>query len=102
LLEHPGILRLAGREVPADRVLALEKPLRERLVDDRTDMVDRTGNIKLVGDLLDHASPVTTARYLHPSLKGVAALVNDRNMTRQAEVLASQCHIPRHSQVVLQ
>jgi hypothetical protein len=78
LLEHPGILRLAGREVPADRVLALEKPLRERLVDDRTDMLDRTGNIKLVGDLPGHASPFTTARHLHPSLKGVAPLVNDR------------------------
>lgn len=87
--------------MPADRVLALEKPLRERLVDDRTDMVDRTGNIKLVGDLLGHASPVTTARHLHPTLKGVAELVNHRNMMRQAEVHASQCHIPRHSQVAL-
>jgi hypothetical protein len=57
LLEHPGILRLAGREVPADRVLALEKPLRKRLVDDRTDMLDRTGNIKLVGDVTRRRSP---------------------------------------------
>jgi hypothetical protein len=79
--------------VPADRVLALEEPLRKRLVDDRTDMLDRKGNIKLVGDPLGHASPFITARYLHPSLKGVAALVNDRNMTRQAEGFASQCDI---------
>jgi hypothetical protein len=69
-------------------------------------MLDRTANIKLAGDLLGHASPFTTARYLHPSLKGVAALVidrnvNDRNMTRQAEVLAGLWHIPRHGQVVL-
>jgi integrase/recombinase XerD len=67
-----------------------------------TDMLDRTGNLKLVGDLLGHASLVTTARYLHPSLKGVAGLVNDRNMTRSAEVLAGQCHIPRHTEAVLQ
>jgi integrase len=91
---------------------AIEKPfrnLRKKLKLDKdlvlysgrhtfaTDILDRTGNIKLVGDLLGHASPVTTARYLHPSLKGVAGLVNDRNMTRSAEVLAGQCHIPRHS-----
>jgi hypothetical protein len=50
-----------------------------------TDMLDRTGNIKLVGDLLGHASPVTTARYCHPSLKGVAAHVNQRNTTRAQE-----------------
>jgi len=60
-------------------------------------MLDRTGNLKLVGDLLGHASPVTTARYLHPSLKAVAGIINDRNMTRQAEAAAAQCHIPRHS-----
>lgn len=62
-----------------------------------TDMLDRTGNLKLVGDLLGHASPVTTARYLHPSLKAVAGIINDRNITRSAEVAAAQCHIPRHS-----
>jgi integrase len=62
-----------------------------------TDMLDRTGNLKLVGDLLGHASPVTTARYLHPSLKGVAGLVNDRNMSRRAELVAAQCHTLRHS-----
>jgi integrase len=76
LLEHPGIPRLAGREVPADRVIALEKPLRERLVDDRTDMLDRTGNIKLVSETLGHASVETTARHLHPSKKGLAEHVN--------------------------
>jgi len=62
-----------------------------------TDMLDKTGNIKLVGDLLGHKSPVTTAKYLHPSLKGVAWLVNARNMTRSAEVLTSQRHTLRHS-----
>jgi integrase len=62
-----------------------------------TDILDRTGNLKLVGDLLGHASPVTTARYLHPSLKEIAGIVNDRNMTRRAEVSAAECHIPRHT-----
>jgi Phage integrase family len=60
------------------------------------DMLDRTGNVKLVGDLLGHASLATTARYVHPSLKLVAAIINQRNVTRQEEV-AAQCHIPRHS-----
>jgi integrase len=62
-----------------------------------TDMLDLTGNLKLVGDLLGHASPTTTARYLHPSLKEIARIVNDRNMTRRAEAIAAQCHISRHS-----
>jgi hypothetical protein len=89
LLEQPGILRLAGREVPADRVLALEKPLRERLVDDRTDMLDSTGNIKLVSETLGHASVETTARYLHPSKKGLAEHVNQRNTARKGEAAAA-------------
>jgi hypothetical protein len=65
-------------------------------------MLDRTGNLEFVGDLLGHTSPVTTARHLHPSLKGVAGIVNDRNMTQQAEAAAAQCHIPRHTNAVLQ
>ena len=35
-------------------------------------------------------------------VEGVATLVNDRNMTRQAEVLAANVIFPRHCQVVLQ
>jgi len=51
-----------------------------------SDLLDRTGNIKLVGDLLGHASVTTTSRYVHPSLKAVAGIVNERNVARQKEV----------------
>ncbi len=47
-----------------------------------TDMLDRTGNIVLVGKLLGHRSVTTTQRYLHPEMKGLAELVNERNAMR--------------------
>lgn len=50
-----------------------------------TDMLDRTGNIILVGKLLGHRSVTTTQRYLHPEMKGLAELVNARNAIRAAE-----------------
>lgn len=53
-----------------------------------TDLLDRTGNIKLVAETLGHASVTTTARYLHPSKKGLAEHVNQRNTTRKGEAAA--------------
>lgn len=47
-----------------------------------TDMLDRTGNIVLVGKMLGHSSVTTTQRYLHPEIKGLAELVNERNALR--------------------
>lgn len=47
-----------------------------------TDMLDRTGNIVLVGKMLGHRSVTTTQRYLHPEMKGLAELVNERNAMR--------------------
>jgi integrase len=44
-----------------------------------TDMLDKTGNIVLVGRMLGHQSVTTTQRYLHPELKDIAELVNQRN-----------------------
>ena len=44
-----------------------------------TDMLDKTGNIVLVGKMLGHQSVTTTQRYLHPELKDIAELVNERN-----------------------
>ncbi|WP_158750361.1 site-specific integrase [Acidobacterium sp. S8] len=52
-----------------------------------TDLLDRTGNLKLVMDVLGHESVTTTQKYLHPALKNVADVVNQRNEGRAAEVV---------------
>ncbi|MGD0367883.1 MAG: tyrosine-type recombinase/integrase [Acidobacteriaceae bacterium] len=44
-----------------------------------TDLLDRTGKIKLVADVLGHGSRAITGKYLHPALKQVAQIVNQRN-----------------------
>ena len=53
-----------------------------------TDLLDRTGNIKLVSDVLGHESVTTTQKYLHPALKNLADVVNQRNAGRAAELAA--------------
>ena len=42
-------------------------------------MLDRTGNLILVQLLSGHESVTTTRKYLHPGIKGVAEMVNERN-----------------------
>lgn len=64
-----------------------------------TDMLDKTGNIVLVGKMLGHRSVTTTQRYLHPELKDIANLVNERNRTNQDAVLR---HSLRHSSASVQ
>jgi site-specific recombinase XerD len=59
-----------------------------------TDMLDRTGNLALVQKMLGHESILTTQRYLHPELKDVAQLVNQRNADNADENLR---HSLRHS-----
>jgi integrase len=73
---------------------AVEKPFRQvrkaaKLPDDlvlyssrhsfATDLLDRTGNLKLVSNVLGHGSVAVTGKYVHPSLKKVAEVVNQRN-----------------------
>jgi site-specific recombinase XerC len=63
-----------------------------------TDLLDQTGNIKLVSDVLGHESVVTTQKYLHPSMKNLARVANQRNKERTDEALNKNLrHIPRHS-----
>ena len=52
-----------------------------------TDLLDATGNIKLVSETLGHASVATTERYVHPSKRGLADIINinQRNATRARE-----------------
>jgi integrase len=59
-----------------------------------TEMLDRTGNLALVQKMLGHESILTTQRYLHPDLKEVAQLVNERNADNADENLR---HSIRHS-----
>jgi len=59
-----------------------------------TDMLDKTGNLALVQKMLGHESIITTQRYLHPELKDVAKLVNERNRKNANENLR---HSLRHS-----
>lgn len=53
-----------------------------------TDLLDRTGNLMLVKDVLGHESVATTQKYLHPSMKNLAEIVNQRNAGRSAEAVA--------------
>ncbi len=64
-----------------------------------TDMLDKTGNIVLVGRMLGHQSVTTTQRYLHPELKDIAELVNQRNSDNAKQNLR---HSLRHSEGVIQ
>jgi integrase len=54
-----------------------------------TDLLDKTGNLKLVQDVLGHESVTTTQKYLHPALKNIAKVVNQRNAGRAAEAVAA-------------
>jgi integrase len=67
-----------------------------------TDLLDRTGNIKLVSEVLGHASVLTTERYLHPSKRGLAEHINARNATRSRRGEIAACHILRHSAAMVQ
>jgi integrase len=54
-----------------------------------TDLLDRTGNLMLVKEVLGHESVTTTQKYLHPSLKNIAGIVNERNKIREASAVAA-------------
>jgi integrase len=61
-----------------------------------TDLMDDLGDLTKVGKVLGHSSTRITERYVHPQLKEMASLVNQRNDRRAEEVL---CHSLRHSGV---
>jgi hypothetical protein len=50
-------------------------------------MLEKTGNLRPVQELLGHESIMTMQRYVHPEIKGVAALVNERNSNNAKENL---------------
>jgi integrase len=47
-----------------------------------TSALDLTGNIQLVADALGHSGTTITSTYLHPSRRGLTALINARNEQR--------------------
>jgi integrase len=59
-----------------------------------SDLMDQMGDLTKVGKVLGHSSTRITERYVHPQLKAVASLVNQRN-DRRAEEAAR--HTLRHS-----
>jgi integrase len=68
-----------------------------------TDIMEQTGNIKLVQEVMGHENVTTTQRYLHPDKSKMADHINERNRdrARRAE-LAEQCHTLRHSPEIVQ
>ena len=60
-----------------------------------TSALDLTGNIQLVADALGHADTKITSTYLHPSRRGLTALINSRNEQRTNLAMAqSAAHSP--------
>lgn len=50
------------------------------------------GDVQSVSGLMDvlgHESVTTTQKYLHPALKNIAGIVNERNLGRAAETVAA-------------
>jgi site-specific recombinase XerC len=47
-----------------------------------TDMLDRTGNIILIQRLLGHESLASVQRYVHPDIRAIAGIINQRNEGR--------------------
>jgi integrase len=60
-----------------------------------TDLLDQSGNMKLVQETLGHTDMRTTGRYLHPSKRGLAEVIDQRNARRAAE---AERHVLRHGQ----
>ena len=54
-----------------------------------TDLLDKTWNLKLVQDVLGPESVTTMQEYLHPALKNIADVVNQRNAGRAAQAVAA-------------
>jgi site-specific recombinase XerD len=77
-IEKPFRIARAAAKLPQDLVLYSARHSFAK------DLLDRTGNLKLVMDVLGHESVTTTQKYLHPALKNNAEIVNQRNLGRAA------------------
>jgi integrase len=55
-----------------------------------TDLMQKTGNVFLMQELMGHTDVKTLGRYQHPSIAGVANLVNQRNLERQSPQMSPQ------------
>jgi hypothetical protein len=61
-----------------------------------TAMLEMTGDVVFVGKLLGHKNPLTTTRYLHPSMHKAKGLVDRRNL----QATESLRHNPRHTEEI--
>lgn len=59
-----------------------------------SDLMDEMGDLTKVGKVLGHSSTRITERYVHPELKEMAEMVNQRNVRRADE---AERHSLRHS-----
>lgn len=59
-----------------------------------TAMLEMTGDVVFVGKLIGHKNPLTTARYLHPSMRKAKGLIDRRNQESEENLR----HIPRHTE----
>jgi integrase len=58
-----------------------------------TAMLEMTGDVVFVGKLIGHKNPLTTSRYLHPSMRKAKGLIDRRNQQSEENLR----HNPRHS-----
>jgi len=64
-------------------------------------MLDMTGDVVFVGKLMGHKNPLTTTRYLHPSLHKAKELIDRRNEEAQETLRHTLRHTGENEEVAI-